>query len=195
MSNIRLIVGLGNPGPQYEQTRHNAGAWLVSALAEQYHVTLKADKKFSGSIARLSLSSGDVYLLVPGTFMNLSGQAVQALSNYYKIATDEILVAHDELDFDPGTVKLKQAGGHGGHNGLRDIINKLGGDNSFYRLRIGIGHPGDKNQVHNYVLSKPSIADNKAIEDSIEDVERVIEMIIGGDFTHAMNTLHTKDKD
>jgi len=194
MSTIRLIVGLGNPGSQYEQTRHNAGAWFVNSLVNRYNLTLKADKKFSGSLARLSLSSSDVYLLIPGTFMNLSGQAVQALASYYKIAADEILVAHDELDFDPGTTRIKHDGGHGGHNGLRDIINKLGGNKNFYRLRIGIGHPGDKSQVHNYVLGRPSISDKQAIEDSIYDAERVIEMIISGDITGAMNQLHTKDK-
>ncbi len=193
MSNIRLIVGLGNPGPQYEQTRHNAGAWFVESLVNRYNITLKADRKFSGSVARLSLSSADVHLLIPGTFMNLSGQAVQALTSYYKIAPDEILVAHDELDFEPGTARLKQDGGHGGHNGLRDIISKLGGNRNFYRLRIGIGHPGDKSQVHNYVLGRPSISDRQSIERSIEDIERVIEMIINGDITGAMNSLHTKD--
>ncbi len=194
MNAIRLIVGLGNPGPQYEQTRHNAGAWLIEALVKHYNLTLKPEKKFSGSVAKLASANGDVYLLIPGTFMNLSGQSVQALSSYYKIDSDEILVAHDELDFDTGTVRLKQEGGHGGHNGLRDIINKLGGKNNFYRLRIGIGHPGDKNQVHHYVLGRPSVSDRQAIERSIEDVERVIERIISGDISGAMNNLHTKEK-
>jgi len=194
MSTIRLIAGLGNPGPQYEQTRHNAGSWLIEALASRYNLTLKADKKFFGSTAKLCLPSGDVQLLIPGTYMNLSGQAVQALANYFKIDAEEILVAHDELDFDPGTVRLKEGGGHGGHNGLRDIISKLGGNKNFYRLRIGIGHPGDKRQVHDYVLGRPSVADRQNIERSIEDIEQVIELIIKGDMLGAMNTLHTNDK-
>ena len=194
MSTIRLIAGLGNPGPQYEQTRHNAGAWLIEALCRRYQLTLKSDSKYHGSTAKICLPSGDVHLLIPGTFMNRSGQAVQALANYYKIEPEEILVAHDELDFDAGTVRLKLAGGHGGHNGLRDIINKLGGSRDFYRLRIGIGHPGDKSQVHNYVLGRPSVADRQNIERSIEDIERVIETIISGDMAAAMNTLHTDTK-
>ena len=191
MSTIRLIVGLGNPGPQYEHTRHNAGAWLIELLAVRYHLTLKANTKFSGQYAKLSLPSSDVHLLIPSTFMNRSGQAVQALANYFKITPEEIMVAHDELDFDPGTARLKQAGGHGGHNGLRDIINKLGGSKEFYRMRIGIGHPGDKNQVHNYVLARPSIADKDNIYRTIEDIESVIETIISGDMASAMTTLHT----
>ena len=191
MSSIRLIVGLGNPGPQYEQTRHNAGVWLIEALVERYHLALKDDKKFFGATAKLSLPSGDVQLLIPATFMNRSGLAVQAIANYFKIEPQEILVAHDELDFDAGTARLKEAGGHGGHNGLRDIISQLGGSNNFYRLRIGIGHPGDKSQVHDYVLGRPSIADRKLIDNSIEDICDVIESIIQGDITSAMNTLHT----
>ena len=191
MNTIRLIVGLGNPGPQYEQTRHNAGAWLIKALVERYNLTLKDDKKFFGATAKLSPASGDVQLLIPATFMNRSGLAVQAIANYFKIEPQEILVAHDELDFDAGTARLKEAGGHGGHNGLRDIISQLGGNNNFYRLRIGIGHPGDKSQVHDYVLSRPSIADRKQIQHSIEDICDVIESVIQGDMTSAMNTLHT----
>jgi len=194
MSTIRLIAGLGNPGPQYEHTRHNAGAWLIDAMIKHYQLTLKVERKFFGSTAKLSLPTGDVQLLIPGTFMNLSGQAVQAVANYYKIEVDEILVAHDELDFDPGTVRLKQAGGHGGHNGLRDIINKLGGNKNFYRLRIGIGHPGDKKLVHDYVLGRPSVADRQQIDRCLEDIEHNIETIVRGDMTAAMNTLHTKDK-
>ena len=194
MSTIRLIVGLGNPGPQYEQTRHNAGSWLIEAMVRHYNLTLNTDRKFFGHVAKLSRPSGDVQLLIPATFMNLSGQAVQALANYYKIEPEEILVAHDELDFDPGTVRLKQAGGHGGHNGLRDIINKLGGNKNFYRLRIGIGHPGDKKLVHDYVLGRPSVADRQQIERSIEDIEQVIETIIDGEMVRAMNTLHTNEK-
>jgi len=191
MSTIRLIAGLGNPGPQYEQTRHNAGAWLIESLARRYQLTLKADRKYFGLTAKLCLPSGDVHLIIPNTFMNRSGQAVQALANYYKIKPEEILVAHDELDFPAGTVRLKESGGHGGHNGLRDIISKLGGTKDFYRLRIGIDHPGDKKLVHDYVLGRPSVADRQKIERSIEDIEDVIELIISGDMSAAMNRLHT----
>lgn len=193
MSTIRLIVGLGNPGPQYEQTRHNVGFWLIDALARRYNLTLKADKKFFGTTAKLCLPTGDIHLLMPGTYMNRSGQAVQAMANYYKIEPEEILVVHDELDFDAGTVRLKESGGHGGHNGLRDIISKLGGRKDFYRLRIGIGHPGDKKLVHDYVLGRPSVADRQSIERSIDDIEYVIETIISGDMLTAMNRLHTKN--
>jgi PTH1 family peptidyl-tRNA hydrolase len=191
MSTIRLIAGLGNPGPQYEQTRHNAGAWLIESLARRYQLTLKPDRKYFGLTAKLCLPSGDVQLIIPSTFMNRSGQAVQALANYYKIKPEEILVAHDELDFPAGTVRLKESGGHGGHNGLRDIISKLGGNKDFYRLRIGIDHPGDKKLVHDYVLGRPSVSDRQKIERSIEDIEDVIELIISGDMNTAMNRLHT----
>ena len=191
MSTIRLIAGLGNPGPQYEQTRHNAGAWLIESLARRYQLTLKADRKYFGLTAKLCLPSGDVQLIIPSTFMNRSGQAVQALANYYKIKPEEILVAHDELDFPAGTVRLKESGGHGGHNGLRDIISKLGGNKDFYRLRIGIDHPGDKKLVHDYVLGRPSVSDRQKIERSIEDIEDVIELIISGEMSTAMNRLHT----
>jgi PTH1 family peptidyl-tRNA hydrolase len=191
MSTIRLIAGLGNPGPQYEQTRHNAGAWLIESLARRYQLTLKADRKYFGLTTKLCLPSGDVQLIIPSTFMNRSGQAVQALANYYKIKPEEILVAHDELDFPAGTVRLKESGGHGGHNGLRDIISKLGGNKDFYRLRIGIDHPGDKKLVHDYVLGRPSVSDRQKIERSIEDIEDVIELIISGDISTAMNRLHT----
>ena len=191
MSTIRLIAGLGNPGPQYEQTRHNAGAWLIESLARRYQLTLKADRKYFGLTTKLCLPSGDVQLIIPSTFMNRSGQAVQALANYYKIKPEEILVAHDELDFPAGTVRLKESGGHGGHNGLRDIISTLGGNKDFYRLRIGIDHPGDKKLVHDYVLGRPSVSDRQKIERSIEDIEDVIELIISGDISTAMNRLHT----
>jgi PTH1 family peptidyl-tRNA hydrolase len=191
MSTIRLIAGLGNPGPQYEQTRHNAGAWLIESLARRYQLTLKADRKYFGLTAKLSTPSGVGHLIIPSTFMNRSGQAVQALANYYKIKPEEILVAHDELDFPAGTVRLKKSGGHGGHNGLRDIISKLGGNKDFYRLRIGIDHPGDKKLVHDYVLGRPSVHDRQKIERSIEDIEDVIELIISGDINAAMNRLHT----
>jgi len=191
MSTIRLIAGLGNPGPQYEQTRHNVGAWLINALTQRFQVELKPNKKFFGHTAKVILPQSEVHLLFPTTFMNRSGQAVRTLANYYNISASEILVAHDELDFDPGTARLKEAGGHGGHNGLRDIISQLGGDRNFSRVRIGIGHPGDKNRVHDYVLGRPSVSDRLAIEQSIANVEDVIETIIAGNISTAMNQLHT----
>jgi len=194
MSTIRLIAGLGNPGPQYEQTRHNVGAWLINALSQRYQVELKPDKKFFGLTAKILLPHSDVHLLFPTTFMNRSGQAVRALANYYNISTSEILIAHDELDFAPGIARLKDAGGHGGHNGLRDIISQMAGDKAFYRLRIGIGHPGDKNRVHDYVLGRPSVSDRKAIDQSIANIEDVIKTIVAGDISTAMNQLHTDSK-
>ena len=149
---IKLIVGLGNPGPQYSQTRHNAGAWFVGALSRDYNIPLNLETKFFGHSGRGLIDGKDCRLLIPNTFMNLSGKAVGALATFYKILPDEILVAHDELDIDPGLVKLKKSGGHGGHNGLRDIISALGNNKNFYRLRIGIGHPGNAKLVSNYVL-------------------------------------------
>lgn len=144
---IKLIVGLANPGAEYAQTRHNAGAWFVDALAERNGQSLKEESKFYGYTARLNLAGNDVRLLVPTTFMNLSGKAVAALATFYRIQPDEILVAHDELDLPPGVAKLKLGGGNGGHNGLKDIQSKLGNNPNFYRLRIGIGHPGDKTRL------------------------------------------------
>ncbi len=139
---IDLIVGLGNPGRQYEDTRHNAGAWFVERLARQHHANLSNDAKYKALTGRATINGHDVRLLIPTTFMNVSGQAVAPFANFFKIPAERILVAHDELDLPPGVAKLKQGGGHGGHNGLRDIISKLGNNKNFARLRIGIGHPG-----------------------------------------------------
>ena len=151
---IKLIVGLGNPGVKYERTRHNAGQdWLVQ-LAGAEGITLAPEKRFFGDYGQGLVAGHKVHLLIPHTFMNLSGQSVQALCNFYKIDTQHILVAHDELDLPPGTARLKLGGGHGGHNGLRDIINKRSGDKNFHRLRLGIGHPGNAKLVTNYVLKK-----------------------------------------
>ena len=190
MSTIKLIVGLGNPGPQYSETRHNAGAWFVEQIAQDAGVELKPEQKFHGVIAKATIGSSAVHLLVPQTFMNRSGQAVQAFANFYKILPDEILVAHDELDFEAGVARLKLEGGHGGHNGLRDIIQKLGGARDFVRLRIGIGHPGDKSKVHNYVLKKPGKEDKELIEHSIYDAQRSLTSVVSGDYDAAMNQLH-----
>ena len=151
---IQLIVGLGNPGAQYEDTRHNAGFWFVEQLARAYGGSLQPEKKFFGYAARITIGGQDVRLLTPSTFMNRSGQAVNAIATFYKIPPQAILVAHDELDHPPGIGRLKQGGGHGGHNGLRDIISSLGNNKDFCRLRIGIGHPGNSKAVVNYVLKK-----------------------------------------
>jgi len=188
--NLKLIVGLGNPGTEYQSTRHNVGEWFVLSLAKFYNLELKPEKSFFGSVARGKIANNDVRLLIPSTFMNLSGKSLQTIANFYKIEAEEILVAHDELDIPTGTIKLKKDGGHGGHNGLRSIIQSLGNRKDFYRLRIGIGHPGNKDLVTSYVLGKPSISDRKLIENSIDDAIREIENMVSGDWAEAMNQLH-----
>ena len=190
MTTIKLIVGLANPGNEYAATRHNAGAWFVDLLAERYHQSLKNEAKFFGYTARINIGGHDVRLLVPTTFMNLSGKAVQALATFYQIKPEEILVAHDELDLNPGIAKLKFGGSHGGHNGLKDIASKLGNNLNFYRLRIGIGHPGDKNKVVGYVLNKPSKPEQELIDKAIEESVRSVEILLSDGFESAMNHLH-----
>ena len=189
---IRLIVGLGNPGAEYEQTRHNAGAWLVSRLARAENISLSPDRKFFGLAGRGRIGGEDCWLLLPTTFMNLSGQAVAALANFYKIKPEEILVVHDELDLPAGVARFKTGGGHGGQNGLRDIISKLGNDKGFHRLRIGIGHPGDKNRVTGHVLSKPSENEQKQMDEAIDNAIAVISLYVAGSKEKAMSELHTK---
>jgi PTH1 family peptidyl-tRNA hydrolase len=185
---IKLIVGLGNPGEKYAATRHNAGFWWVDLLARQHNIAFKPEAKFFGEAAKLN---SDVWLLKPGTFMNASGKAVAAIANYYKISPAEILVAHDELDLQPGTAKLKFGGGHGGHNGLRDIHAALG-TADYWRLRLGIGHPGNKNEVVNFVLKAPAKDENDALEASIHAASGVVDLLLKGDFEIAMLKLHTK---
>ena len=187
---IKLIVGLGNPGSQYLQTRHNAGAWYVNALANSFAIPLTLETKFFAHVGRGNIDGNDCRLLIPNTFMNLSGKSVGAIATFYKILPDEILVAHDELDIDPGTVKLKKSGGHGGHNGLRDIISSLANCRDFYRLRIGIGHPGNKNQVTNFVLGKAPQNEQRAIDESIDEALRYTGDIISGQHDKAMQHLH-----
>jgi PTH1 family peptidyl-tRNA hydrolase len=186
---IRLLVGLGNPGPKYEATRHNVGYWLADALVARHNGQFRVESKFHGLLARLSLSGVDLRVLKPTTFMNRSGQSVAAVMRYFDIPTEEILVAHDELDFPVGMVRLKQGGGHAGHNGLRDIVNLLG-SRDFWRLRIGIDHPGDRQQVVNYVLSRPSREDEGRIFDALDEAERCLPDLLGGHFQKAMNGLH-----
>lgn len=191
MSAIKLIVGLANPGPEYEQTRHNAGAWFVQELARQHNVPLRDESKFYGLTGRTTLNGEDVRLLIPTTFMNRSGQAIAALSSFFKIAPEEILVAHDELDLDPGVARLKCGGGHGGHNGLRDTIAKLGNNKQFHRLRIGIGHPGSASQVTGFVLGRAPQNEQTQIELAIDEALRCLPMIIKGEWPLAMNRLHS----
>lgn len=191
MSSIKLIVGLANPGAEYAATRHNAGAWYVDLLAQRHNQRLKEESKFYGYTARLTLGGEDVRLLVPTTFMNLSGKAVAAMATFYRIAPEEILVAHDELDLPPGVAKFKQGGGHGGHNGLKDIISKLGNSLDFHRLRIGIGHPGDRTKVVGFVLGKPQSAEQALIDNAIDEAARCTEVWLKEDRLKAMNRLHS----
>lgn len=179
-----------NPGAEYAATRHNAGAWFVDLLAERLRAPLREEAKFFGYTSRVTLGGEDVRLLVPTTFMNLSGKAVAAMASFFRINPDEILVAHDELDLPPGVAKFKLGGGHGGHNGLKDIISKLGNNPNFHRLRIGIGHPGDKNKVVGFVLGKPPVSEQKLIDEAIDEAARCTEMWFTDGLTKATNRLH-----
>lgn len=183
------IAGLGNPGPEYERTRHNAGFWFADAVADRWRGSFKVESKFFGSLARVKIDSTDVLILKPSTFMNRSGQAVQALMQFYKLTPAELLVAHDELDLPAGDMRLKLGGGHGGHNGLRDIHKPLG--DGYRRLRIGIGHPGDKNLVLNYVLGRPSKADDDAIHAGIGRAMDALPVWLSHSWDKALQQLHT----
>ncbi|OQS31393.1 aminoacyl-tRNA hydrolase [Chromobacterium haemolyticum] len=193
MSGIRLIVGLGNPGAEYDRTRHNAGFWLVDELCWRYKGSWRTEGKFQGDVARVDIEGQDVWLLKPMTYMNLSGQAVLALAHFYKILPDQILVVHDELDLSPGAARFKQGGGHGGHNGLKDIAARLSSA-AFWRLRLGIGHPGDRNEVANFVLKKPRAEEQQALDEAIEQALRQLPAAIGGKMAAAMKELHTAAK-
>ena len=192
MNAVQLIVGLGNPGPEYDQTRHNTGAFFVERLASAQGVNLSFDKKYFGLTGKFSYQGRDIRLLIPTTYMNRSGQAVAALANFFRIKPEEILVAHDELDMPPGVCKLKQGGGHGGHNGLRDIIACLANQNNFHRLRIGIGHPGHSSQVSNYVLSRAPRSEQDLTNTSIEFALGVLPDLLDGNFSRAMQQLHSQ---
>ena len=187
---IRLIAGLGNPGEKYEQTRHNAGFWFVDALARREHATFKHESKFKGEVAHFNCQGGKVWLLKPQTYMNDSGESLRSFCDFYKIPTEQILVAHDEIDLPNGEVKIKWSGGHGGHNGLRSIFAHLNKD--FWRLRIGVGHPGHKDQVVNYVLKKTNSHDRTEIEDALIDAMNTVDELVLGDMESAMQQLHTK---
>jgi len=188
---LRVIVGLGNPGPKYTETRHNAGFWFIEEVARKYSATLRPEKKFHGEVAKIALEGKDIWLLKPDTFMNRSGLAVQSLMSFYRITAEQLLVAHDEIDLPPGTAKLKTGGGHGGHNGLRDIISQLG-TNDFHRLRIGVGHPGSKDQVVDYVLHNASRDDRILIDRDIDDAVSVMPELASGALEQAMQKLHSK---
>ena len=188
---IRLLVGLGNPGPEYEGTRHNAGFWWIDAVARKLGATLLPDRAYHGLVARMNRPAGPLWLLEPQTFMNLSGKSVAALARFFKITPDEIVVAHDELDLPPGALKMKLGGGHAGHNGLRDIHAQLGSAD-YWRLRLGIGHPGIKSEVVNYVLRKPAPEHRDAIEQCIARSLDALPLLLDGDMERAMMKLHAK---
>jgi PTH1 family peptidyl-tRNA hydrolase len=188
---IRLIVGLGNPGTEYDQTRHNAGFLFLDEVARQYGGNFRTEKKYAGEYCKVIIQGQEVHLLKPMTFMNRSGQAVAPLANFFKIPPEQILVAHDELDIPPGTAKFKKGGGHGGHNGLKDIIRSLANSKDFHRLRLGIGHPGDAKLVANFVLKRAPKAEMQSLIATIGEAERVLTDYISGDHAKAMNRLHS----
>jgi len=187
---IRLFVGLGNPGPDYEQTRHNAGFWWIDAVARSVNASLVMEKSYFGRVARMVRNGKNIWLLEPQTFMNLSGKSVAALANFFKISPQEILVAHDELDIVPGEAKLRLGGGHAGHNGLRDIHSQLGSD-QYWRLRLGIGHPGNKAEVIHWVLKNPSLDHRIAIDQTIDRALKALPMLLDGDVEQATRIIHT----
>ena len=191
---IKLFVGLGNPGAEYQATRHNAGFWWLDAVARELKVTLTADKAWQGQMARATVSGQPVWLLKPLTFMNLSGRSVAALARFYKIAPHEILVAHDDLDIMPGQLKLKRGGSHAGHNGLRDIHDQLGSDD-YWRLRLGIGHPGVKAEVIDWVLKKPLAVHQEAIDACIARSLKALPQLLNGEMDKATMLLHTKPRE
>ena len=187
---IRMIVGLGNPGPEYAQTRHNAGFWLADLLAQQHGGRFRTERKFAAELATVAIQGADVLLLKPQTFMNRSGGSVQAAAAYLKIPVEQILVVHDDLDLPPGDARLKQGGGHGGHNGLRSMISHLGP--GFWRLRLGIGHPGNRAEVIDYVLQRPSREDEVLIQQAVTDSAGVIPILLGSGDQPAMHKLHSR---
>jgi PTH1 family peptidyl-tRNA hydrolase len=188
---IRIIAGLGNPEDRYERTLHNAGFWFADALARKFGGHFRFEKKFDADICRVKIHGEDVWLVKPQSYMNHSGTPVRGLLDYYRLGLGELLVAHDEIDLPPGTVRIKDGGGHGGHNGLRDIIRHCGAD--FLRLRLGVGHPGEKDKVTSYVLKPGSAEVEAAIEHNIDEAVAVLPELVDGDINAAMKKLHTKD--
>jgi len=191
---IKLIVGLGNPGHEYEGTRHNSGATFVAELTHKFGSPLSPETKFHGLTSRARIANKEIRILLPTTFYNNSGQSVASLANFFKILPEEILVVHDELDLPPGTARLKQGGGAGGNNGIKSITSSLGNQNNFNRLRIGIGHPGSAAQVTNYVLKKAPVSDRNLIEDSMLNAIAILPLIADGEWEKAMNALHSQAK-
>jgi PTH1 family peptidyl-tRNA hydrolase len=192
---IQLIAGLANPGKEYAKSRHNAGAWLVEALLQRRHSlpTLKPEKKMHASLSAWSLASGKCWLLIPSTYMNDSGRAIKAVADYYHIPPEAMLIVHDDLDLLPGVARFKQGGGDGGHNGLKDIIAHLH-SKDFWRLRLGIGHPGHRDRVHDYVLSSPSLHDRQRITDAIDRALDTLELFVAGNQAQALQLLHTQEE-
>lgn len=188
---IRIVAGLGNPEDKYERTLHNAGFWFVDALARKFGGHFRFEKKFDADTCRVKLHGEDVWLVKPQSYMNRSGAPIRGLLDYYRLRPDELLVAHDEIDLPPGTVRLKEGGGHGGHNGIRDVIRHCGAD--FLRLRLGVGHPGEKHEVTNYVLKRGSNEIEAAVERNIDEAIAVLPELVDGDVNAAMKKLHTKD--
>ena len=184
---IRLVVGLGNPGKEYERTRHNAGFWLVERFAQANGIALRKDPKFKALVGK---NAGGAWFVLPQSFMNASGQPVQMLAGFFRIKPEEMLVVHDELDFAPGVARIKQGGGIAGHNGLKDISQRVA-SHDYWRLRIGIGHPGDKDVVADYVLHKPSVEDKAAIDQAIDRALQVMPELLGGDMQAAIQKLHS----
>ena len=188
---VKLIVGLGNPGPQHDSNRHNAGVIFLHHLCKSYGGQLRGEQKFFGEFGSINIDGRDIKLIFPTTFMNHSGKSVSAVCKFYKIQPENMLVAYDEIDFDVGVTRFKEGGGHGGHNGVRDIINSIGGKRGFFRLRIGVGHPGHKSMVANYVLSDPSRSEAAIIMSNIEDAIRIIPKTTEGSWEEAMRFLHS----
>ncbi|MEY2864088.1 MAG: hypothetical protein RLY58_1795 [Pseudomonadota bacterium] len=186
---LRLIVGLGNPGTEYAQTRHNAGFWYIERLAQQHGIRLNLESRFHGLTGRGHIDGHEVRLLLPNTFMNRSGQSVVPFAKFFQIAPQHLLIAHDELDMPAGAIRLKTGGGHGGHNGLRDIVPHMGSD--FHRLRIGIGHPGHRDRVTGHVLGKAPRAEQDVLDQAIDEALRLTPMMVSGDVPRAMNQLNS----
>jgi PTH1 family peptidyl-tRNA hydrolase len=190
MTAVRLIVGLGNPGAEYQDTRHNAGFWFVDRVAQTGSAVFRHESRFHGEVARVLLEGQDLWLLKPSTYMNDSGRAVAAMAHFYRVAPEQILVVHDELDLPPGGVKLKKGGGAAGHNGLKDLLLALDSPD-FWRLRIGIGHPGQRHQVVDYVLHRPAKAEQEAIDTALERARNVLPLLVRGQAEAALMNLHT----
>jgi PTH1 family peptidyl-tRNA hydrolase len=191
MTHLSIIAGLGNPDDKYEKTLHNAGFWFVDALARKYGGEFRHEKKFDAGVARISIDGNEIWLLKPQSYMNLSGGPVRAALDYYRLDAAQLLVAHDDIDLPPGTVRLKLGGGHGGHNGIRDVIRHCGAD--FMRLRLGVGHPGQKDAVTGHVLQRAAAEDEAAVESNIDAAIKILPLLIDAGLNAAMKELHTRE--